>query len=239
MTVTSSTRRNIACLPSHVAIIMDGNGRWAEQRGLPRIDGHRAGIEAVRSTIECLDEYQIKYVTLYGFSTENWKRPKDEVDGLFRLLTEIIDRETAKLHQRGVRLRHLGQLDKLSPHLRQAIKRAEELTGDNPGMTIAFALNYGGRAEILDAVRQLIAEGIPRQKIDEGFFDRYLYTAGLPDVDLVIRTGGELRLSNFLVWQAAYAEYYFTDLLWPDFNHEEIEKALLSYSQRQRRFGGL
>lgn len=239
MTVTSSTRKNIAYLPTHIAIILDGNGRWAQQRGLPRTEGHRAGIEAVRSTIQCLNEYQIKYVTLYSFSTENWKRPQDEVNGLFQLLEEIIDKEAAELHRQGVRIRHLGRLDGLSPHLQQAIKRAIELTKNNPGMTLGLAFNYGGRIEILDAVRQVIAEGIPPQKIDEKLFERYLYTTGLPEVDLVIRTGGELRLSNFLVWQAAYAEYYFTEVLWPDFNQEETEKALLAYSQRQRRFGGL
>ncbi len=237
--VTSSPRKDTTLLPNHVAIIMDGNGRWAQHRKLSRIEGHRAGIEAVRTTIQCLNEYQIKCVTLYSFSTENWRRPQDEVSGLFQLLEERIDRETVELHNQGLRLLHLGQLDKLSPGLQQAIKRAVELTKNNPGMTLALAVNYGGRTEILDATRRLIAEGVPYQEIDEKLFSKYLYTAGLPDVDLVIRTGGELRLSNFLIWQAAYAEYYFTEVLWPDFNQEEIEKALQSYSQRQRRFGGV
>jgi len=235
----SSTVKKIVRLPNHIAIIMDGNGRWAQQRGLPRIEGHRAGVESLRSVIECLSEYQIKYVTLYGLSTENWKRPEDEVSGLLCLLEEIIDKETVELHEKGIRLRHLGRFDGLSSYLEQAVTRAIELTQNNAGMTLSFAFNYGGRAEILDAVRHLIAEGIAPQKIDEKLFNSYLYTAGLPDVDLVIRTGGELRISNFLMWQAAYSEYYFTDVLWPDFDRKEVEKALLSYSQRKRRFGGL
>ena len=239
MIAASSTVNKIVRVPKHVAIIMDGNGRWAQQRGLDRLEGHRAGVENLRSVIECLNEYQIKYVTLYTFSTENWKRPEDEISGLLHLLEEIIDEETVELHKRGVRLRHLGRLDGLTPRLERAVIRAIELTKNNTGMTLSVAFNYGGRAEILDAVRHLIAEGIPPQKIDEKLFNSYLYTAGLPDVDLVIRTGGELRVSNFLMWQAAYSEYYFTEVLWPDFDKKEVEKALLSYSQRQRRFGGL
>ena len=239
MKSASSTVEKIVCLPNHVAIIMDGNGRWAQQRGLPRLEGHRAGVGSLRSVIECLSEYQIKYVTIYGFSTENLKRPEEEITGLLNLLEEIIDKETVELHKRGTRLRHLGRLGGLSPHLEQAVTRAVELTQNNAGMTLNFAFNYGGRTEILDAVRHLIAEGISPQKIDEELFNSYLYTAGLPDVDLVIRTGGELRISNFLMWQAAYSEYYFTEVLWPDFDKKEVEKALLSYSQRQRRFGGL
>ncbi len=218
---------------------MDGNGRWAEQRGLHRLDGHRAGVKNIRSIIEYLNEYQVKCVTLYGFSTENWKRPEDEVKGLFHLLAEAIDKETRELHKRGVRLRHIGCLDGLSHSLQLAVNRAVELTKNNTGMTLSLAFNYGGRIEILDAVRHLIAEGIPPQNIDEKLFNSYLYTADLPDVDLLIRTGGELRISNFLIWQAAYSEYYFTKVLWPDFGKKDIDKALLSYSQRQRRFGGL
>jgi len=239
MKPAASTAEKIVRLPNHVAIIMDGNGRWAQQRGLPRLEGHRAGVGSLRSVIEYLSEYQIKYVTIYGLSTENLKRPEEEIAGLLHLLEEVIDEETVELHKRGVRLRHLGRLDGLSPHLEQVVTRAVELTKNNTGMTLNFAFNYGGRTEILDAVCHLIAEGIPPQKIDEKLFNSYLYTAGLPDVDLVIRTGGELRISNFLMWQAAYSEYYFTEVLWPDFDKKEVEKALLSYSQRQRRFGGL
>ena len=239
MTITPPPRKDIAYLPAHVAIIMDGNGRWAEKRVLPHIAGHRAGIEAARSTIQCLNHYQVKYLTLYSFSTENWKRPQDEIASLFQLMDEKITEESAELHKQGVRMRHLGQLDRLSPSLQQSLSDAIELTRHNRGMTLSIALNYGGRLEILDAVHRLIADGVPPQEIDERLFNQYLYTADLPDVDLVIRTCGELRLSNFLIWQAAYAELYFTDVLWPDFNWEETENALLDYSQRHRRFGGL
>jgi len=217
---------------------MDGNRRWAEQRGLPQLEGHRAGVENMRSVIEYLGKHQLKYLTVYGFSTENWNRPEDEVRGLLHLLEETLDKETPELHNRGVRLHHLGRLDGLSLGLQLAINSAVELTKNNTEMTFSFAFNYGGRIEILDAARRLIAEGIPPQNIDENLFSSYLYTAGLPDIDLVIRTGGELRISNFLIWQTAYSEYYFTKVLWPDFDKKEIDKALLSYSQRQRRFGG-
>jgi len=239
MMAASSTMKKISRLPNHVAFIMDGNGRWAEQRGLPRLDGHRAGVKNIRSIIECLNEYQVKYVTLYGFSTENWNRPEDEVKGLFHLLEEAIDKESRELHKSGVRLHHLGRLEELPPELQLAVNRGVELTKNNTGMTLSIAFNYGGRVEILDAVCHLIAEGIPPQSIDEKLFNSYLYTVGLPDVDLVIRTGGEVRISNFLIWQAAYSEYYFTKVPWPDFGKKDIDKALLSYSQRQRRFGGL
>ena len=239
MIATSPTREKITRLPNHIAIIMDGNGRWAKQRGLLRLEGHQAGVENMRSAIEYFIKLQLKYLTLYGFSTENWSRPEEEIAGLLHLLEEIIDKETLKLHRRGVRLRHLGQLDRLPQNLQVAINRAAELTKNNTGMNFSFAFNYGGRTEIVDAVRHIVAEGIPPEKVDEKLFNSYLYTAGFPEVDLVIRTGGELRLSNFLIWQAAYSEYYFTQVLWPDFDSKEIDKALLSYSQRRRRFGGL
>jgi undecaprenyl diphosphate synthase len=231
--------KKIAVLPNHVAIIMDGNGRWAEQHGLPRLEGHRAGVESIRPVIECLNEYGIKYVTLYAFSTENWERPEEEVTGLLSLLEEAIAREAPELHKRGVRIRHLGRLEGLPESPRLAINNALELTKNNTGMTFSFAFNYGGRIELLDSVRQIIADGIPPEKIDENLFSNYLYTNGFPDVDLLIRTGGELRISNFLIWQTAYSEFYFTDVLWPDFDKKEVEKALIAYSQRQRRFGGL
>lgn len=226
-------------LPNHIAIIMDGNGRWAEQRGLPRLDGHRAGVKNINTVIECLNEYQVKYVTLYSFSTENWSRPEDEVKGLLQLLEETIDKEINELHRKAVRFRHLGRREELPLPMQRAINRAVELTSRNDGMTLSLAFNYGGRQEILDAIRHLIADGIPSQDIDDRLLSHYLYTTGMPDVDLVIRTGGELRVSNFLIWQAAYSEYYFTTVLWPDFDQKELEKALSSYSQRQRRFGGL
>jgi undecaprenyl diphosphate synthase len=230
----------ITRLPNHIAFIMDGNGRWAEQRGLPRLEGHRAGIENTRSVIKYLgEEHHIKYITLYSFSTENWNRPKGEVNGLLRILEKSIEKETMELHKRGIKMRHLGHLERLPQNLKLAIKKAVELSKDNTEMTLSFAFDYGGRTEILDAVRGIIAEGIPPGDIDEELFSNHLYTAGLPEVDLVVRTGGDLRISNFLLWQSAYSEYYFTNVLWPDFNAKEAEKALISYSQRQRRFGGL
>ena len=236
---TPSTMKKIALLPNHVAIIMDGNGRWAKQHGLSRLEGHQAGAENIRPITKYLNQHHIKYVTLYGFSTENWNRPEDEVTGLLRLFEESINEYVSELHENGIKLRHLGHLEELPQGLQSAINKAIELTKNNTGMTLSFALNYGGRLEILDAVRHIIAEGIPLQNIDEGLFNSYLYTAGLPDVDLLIRTGGEFRISNFLIWQAVYSEYYFTEVLWPNFNQKELEKALLAYSQRQRRFGRL
>jgi undecaprenyl diphosphate synthase len=234
-----SPEEKLTHLPEHVAIIMDGNGRWAKQRRLPRLEGHRAGVENMRAVISHFNRLKVKYLTLYGFSTENWNRPQEEIDGLLSLLQEIIDEETQKLHQQGVRIRHLGQLERLPPKLQEAIKRAADLTRNNTGLNFSFAFNYGGRTEIVDGVRRIITEGVPADKIDEKMFSSYLYTADMPEVDLLIRTGGELRVSNFLIWQAAYSEYYFTDILWPDFNEQEVDKALLAYSQRHRRFGGL
>ena len=238
-TAGSSAKKKAPRFPDHIAIIMDGNGRWAQKRGLPRLEGHQAGAKNLRSAINHFNRLKLKHLTVYGFSTENWKRPQEEIDGLLGLLQETIDQETRKLHENGIRIRHLGRLDGFSPGLQRAITTAVELTKDNKGMTLSLAFDYGGRAEILDAVRRIIEEGIPSQKIDEQLFDSYLYTAGLPNVDLVIRTAGELRISNFLMWQAAYSEYYFTDVLWPDFDSKEIDKALLAYSRRQRRFGAL
>jgi undecaprenyl diphosphate synthase len=217
---------------------MDGNRRWADQRGLPRYDGHRAGVTNLRQVLKHLGDNDIPYVTIYGFSTENWKRDKDEVTGLFRLLEEVIEREAAELHENGVKICHLGHLEGLPPGLQQAIEQAIELTMKNTGVTLSVAFNYGGRSEILDAMRQIMADGIDPAQIDEALFSRYLYTNGLPDIDLLIRTGGEFRTSNFLIWQMAYSEMYFTSVLWPDFDSSEVAKALKSYSQRQRRFGG-
>ena len=231
--------KKITRLPSHIAFIMDGNRRWAQQRGLPGLEGHRAGIANTHSVIYYLNKLHINYVTLYSFSTENWNRPQEEISSLLAILGEAIEKETLEYHQRGVRLRHLGRLENLPQQLKQAINYALKLTMNNDGMTLGLAFNYGGRLEILDAVRDIITKAVSPKEIDEKLFSSYLYTAGLPDVDLVIRTGGELRLSNFLLWQSAYSEYYFTEVLWPDFNTNEIEKALIAYSQRQRRFGSL
>lgn len=229
----------MTALPRHIAFIMDGNGRWAKQRGLSRLDGHRAGVNNVRPIIKLLHSKGIKYVTLYAFSTENWRRPEDEVNGLFHILEEMIATESQELCKNGIRIRHIGSLEGLSPNLQESINNALKLTADNTGMILGVALNYGGRAEIIDAVRQIITSGARPEQINEKKFRDYLYTADFPDVDLVIRTGGEIRTSNLLIWQTAYSEYYFTPVLWPDFNEEELEKALQSFSQRERRFGGL
>jgi len=238
MTTTPTTRK-FTKLPNHIAIVPDGNGRWAERRGLPRLDGHRVGAENMHRMVDYLNEYPIKYVTLYGFSTENWSRPEDEVKGLFKILVEFIQKTLSEIHQKGIKLRHLGHLEELPEDLQQAITGAVELTKNNTGMTLSVAFNYGGRTEILDAVRRLIAKGVAPQNINEELFASYLYTAGLPNVDLLIRTGDELRLSNFLIWQTTYSEYHFTKVLWPDFGKKDVDRALLSYSRRRRRFGGL
>jgi undecaprenyl diphosphate synthase len=225
--------------PRHIAIIMDGNGRWATQRGLTRLEGHRAGFKAIHDIVRYLGELKIEFATFYAFSTENWNRPKEEVRGLFRLLSQSIQREVADLHKHNVRIRWLGREDGLSPRLVKDIKEAVGLTKDNPGMTLCLALNYGGQQDITDAARRIVADKIPADKIDEALFESYLYTAGIPGVDLLIRTAGELRISNFLLWQSAYAEFYFTPVLWPDFNCEEMDKAIMAYGGRKRRFGGL
>ncbi|MFN8532515.1 MAG: polyprenyl diphosphate synthase [Dehalococcoidia bacterium] len=226
-------------VPRHVAIIMDGNGRWAKQRRLPRQAGHRAGTENIRRIIEGFAEHGVECLTLYAFSTENWTRPPDEVDFLLNLIPEVLDRETEKLHERGARLLHVGRLDALAPEIQRAVNDAIELTKENQRITVNLAFNYGGRAEIVDAVRAIVAAGIAPEAITDEVITAHLYTAGLPDPDLVIRTAGEMRLSNFLIWQAAYAEYYSTPVYWPDFGKNEVREALLAFSQRKRRFGGL
>ena len=218
---------------------MDGNGRWAEQRNLPRLEGHKTGVENLRPVLELLSEYGVKYVTIYAFSTENWNRPPPEVEGIMAILQEVIHEETEALHKRGVRIVHIGRTDRLSPELREATTYAQELTKANEALTLSVAFDYGGRAEILEATTQIIRDGIPPEQLDEALFSRYLYTGQLPDPDLIIRTGGELRLSNFLLWQSAYSEYYSTPTLWPDLGDTDIARAIESYSQRQRRFGTL
>ncbi len=226
-------------LPKHVAIIMDGNGRWAERRGLPRVFGHRAGTDNVRRVVDVLMRHGIRYLTVYAFSTENWSRPEGEVSGLMNLVAGIIDKETKALHRQGVRLGHLGKVDALSPELQDKVHQSMERTKDNTAMFLNVAFDYGGRAEILEAVRGIVRDGIRPGEITESLFSSYLYTAGIPEPDLIIRTGGEMRVSNFLIWQAAYSEFYSTPTLWPDFGDQEVEKALVAYSQRERRFGGL
>jgi len=218
---------------------MDGNGRWAQEHGLPRLEGHRAGTENIRRVLEACGEYGIKIVTIYAFSTENWQRPLEEVRGLVGILEQVLEREVANFHRNGVRLRHIGELEGLSDKLRKAVLDAIELTKENDRLILNVAFNYGGRGEIVRGVQRMLEEMTDPMDVDEESFSNYLYTAGLPDPDLVIRTGGEMRLSNFLIWQSAYAEYYSTPIYWPDFDKEELGKALWAYSQRDRRFGRL
>ncbi len=229
-------------VPAHIAIIMDGNGRWAAARGLPRSSGHRAGLEAVRRTIEGCREVGVGILTMYAFSTENWRRPDDEVGALLDLLRESLIAEAEELHRTGIRLRISGALESIDPEIRDQIARVEALTHDNQAMILNIAFNYGGRAEIARAARLLAADvqagRRPVETIDEAAVAGGLYTADLPDPDLLIRTGGEQRLSNFLLWQTAYAELYFLDVYWPDFTREHLTAAIAEYQQRQRRFGG-
>ena len=239
MTVAKSTSKQLENLPNHVAIVPDGNGRWAEKRGWSRLEGHRAGAENMHRMVQYLNKYPINYLTLYGFSTENWNRPEAEIKGLFQILTAFIDRYLDEIHQKGIRLRHIGRLDQLPQKLRESITRAITATRDNTSMTLCVAFNYGGRAEIVDALKRLIADAVRPEDITEESLSKYLYAADIPDVDLLIRTGDETRLSNFLLWQTAYSEYHFTRVLWPDFRKRDLDRALLSYSRRKRRFGGL
>ncbi len=226
-------------LPAHVGIIMDGNGRWARQRGLPRLAGHRAGVENLRRVLNAAVKFGVPIITLYAFSTENWRRPKEEVDGLLDLLREALDKEVDKLHHNGVQLRHIGDLTPLSDDLKASIRHAVELTKHNDRLIANIAFNYGGRDEIVRAVRSIITEGLPAEAITDEVVAAHLDTAGLPDPDLIIRTSGEMRLSNFLLWQAAYAEFYVTPILWPDFGEEAFYEALRSFAGRKRRFGAL
>jgi undecaprenyl diphosphate synthase len=216
---------------------MDGNGRWARQRGLPRLAGHRAGTENIRRVLTGCVEFGIKVLTIYAFSTENWKRPEEEVKGLMSIFARVIDRELNELHREGVQLRHVGRMEGISKSLKAKVHQAIDLTKDNDRIVLNVAFNYGGRAEIVDAVKRIIRDGVQAEDVTEEVIGRYLYTTDCPDPDLIIRTSGEFRTSNFLLWQAAYAEYYVTPTYWPDFNKEELYKALTAYSQRDRRFG--
>jgi len=226
-------------IPVHVAVIMDGNGRWAAARGLPRLAGHSAGTENLRKVITASVEFGIKYLTIYAFSTENWGRPEDEVKGLMNILADVIDRELKELHEEGVQLRHLGHLDQLDPALRKKVINAVELTRNNSRLILNVAFNYGGRDEIICAIRQMIKDGVAPEQVDDNLMGKYLFTAGTPDPDLIIRTSGEMRISNFLIWQSAYAELYITPTYWPDFDKEELRKALEAFSMRNRRYGCL
>jgi undecaprenyl diphosphate synthase len=225
--------------PGHIAIIMDGNGRWAAKRGLPRLAGHRAGTENLRRVIRAAVKFGIPYLTIYAFSTENWGRPTDEVQGLMHILEDVIDKELTELHEQGVRLRHIGRLEQLPGALREKVERAMEITRDNSRLTLCIAWNYGGRDEIVHAIQHMLQDGIQPAEVNEALISQYLFTAGVPDPDMIIRTSGEMRISNFLIWQAAYAEWYVTPVLWPDFDEEELAKALVSYGKRERRFGRL
>jgi undecaprenyl diphosphate synthase len=227
------------CIPRHVAIIMDGNGRWARDRGLGRQAGHRAGTENIRRVLERFCEHGVRYVTLFAFSTENWRRPTREVRGLMGLAGFYLRREVRHLHDSGIRLRHLGHLEVLDRGVQQQIRDAVELTRGNTRLTLSVAFNYGGRREIVDAVRRIAAAGIPLDQVDEQVLSAHMDTAELPDPDLIIRTGGEMRLSNFLLWQSAYSEYYSTKAFWPDFDSTEVDAALRAYEGRTRRFGAL
>ena len=226
-------------MPRHVAIIMDGNGRWAKARWLPRVAGHRAGVSVLVPLLETAGEMGVRALTLYAFSTENWARPASEVDSLMTLFLETAKDKVPELNERGARLRFLGRKEHLAENVRAAMDEAEWLTRGNDRLDVYVALNYGGRGEIVDAVRRMISAGLDPDEVDEATFARYLYAPEVPDVDLVIRTSGELRISNFLLWQIAYAEFYVTDTLWPDFSPEEFRRAIASFAARSRRRGGV
>ena len=224
-------------VPHHVAIIMDGNGRWAESRGLDVSEGHQAGFENLRRVVAELAERGVSYLTLFAFSTENWDRPESEVNGILELAIAVIAHEAQQLHENGVRIRHLGRVDRLSEALREELEQAVTMTANNTGLTLGVAFDYGGRAEIAHAAKKMIEDGVATDEIDESKFAEYLYTTDMPDVDLLIRTGGDFRISNFLLWQTAYSEFYSSDTWWPDFYGEHIDLAFESFNERQRRFG--
>jgi undecaprenyl diphosphate synthase len=224
-------------IPTHIAIIMDGNGRWAISRGLPRLAGHRAGTENLRRIIESCIEFGIRYLTIYAFSTENWGRPSAEVRGLMKIFEDVIDRELQELHDQGVQLRHIGRLDRVKPGFREKVLNALEYTKDNDRLILNIAFNYGGRDEIVCAIQRMLEDGIEPAEVTIETVNHYLFTAGVPDPDLIIRTSGELRGSNFLIWQGAYSEWYFPEVFWPDFDREQLRLALVEYSDRDRRYG--
>jgi len=236
---TLARQVNFDRLPQHVAVIMDGNGRWAAQRHLPRVEGHRAGIDSVRDIVESSARLDIKVLTLYAFSVENWKRPVTEVSTLMMLLKRYLRLELKTLLRNNIRFRVIGRESELAPDIRQELKMAEDKTAANTGMLFNIALNYGGRAEIVEAARRILASGVLPEDLDEQRFAEFLYTAGQPDPDLLIRTSGEMRVSNFLLWQIAYAEIWVTDTLWPDFRKKDLLEAILAYQKRDRRYGGI
>jgi undecaprenyl diphosphate synthase len=226
-------------VPEHVGIIMDGNGRWAKARGLPRLAGHRAGTRNLRRIIRAAANAGIKHLTFYAFSTENWRRPEEEVSGLMGLLGEFIETETPELHKEGARLLHIGHLEHLEPQLRQKIENAIELTKNNTRIDVILAFSYGGRDEIVTAVRKIVEAGIPAEEITQQTLSENMFTVGIPDPDLIIRTSGELRTSNFLTWQSVYSEWAFPQVFWPDFDEAALAEVLKEFANRDRRFGGL
>ncbi len=235
--MTNSPDPTFEKVPQHVAMIMDGNGRWAIQRGLPRLAGHKAGTENLRRVIRATVEFGIKYLTIYAFSTENWGRPPEEVKGLMYILEDVIDRELGELNKEGVQLRHIGRLERLAPTLQEKVLDAIEVTKNNDRLILNIAFNYGGRDEIVQAIQRMMRDGVRPEEVTDELVSQYLYTAGVPDPDLIIRTSGELRVSNFLIWQAAYSEWYITPTFWPDFDKDEYRRALEAFSHRDRRYG--
>jgi len=232
-------KSKLKIVPKHVGIIMDGNGRWAREKGLPRILGHKEGLKSVRRTVRAAKNLGVKYLTLYSFSTENWKRPKKEVNFLFGLMEERLRLEGEDLNKNNVKVGFIGEREVLPEPLKKIMEYVEDLTRKNAALNLIFAINYGGRDEIITAVEKIIKTKSPEKKITEKFFKKFLYTSEIPDPDLIIRTAGEKRLSNFLTWQSSYSEFYFTPVLWPDFSRKDFLKALLDYQERKRKFGGL
>lgn len=226
-------------IPKHIAIIMDGNGRWARQRGLPRIEGHRRGASSLREAVKACAEIGVKYLTVYAFSTENWRRPKEEVGFLMGLLSATIDREIGQLHKNRIRLRFLGRLGMLPQNLQKKIRNAEEKTSNNTALNLNIMLSYGGRAELIDAFTSIMKSNVKSEKVDEKLISKYLYTSGMPDPDLLIRTAGEMRVSNFMLWQIAYTELWVTEVLWPDFKKDHLLAAIEGYNKRIRKYGSL
>tara|TARA_A100001037_G_C15152675_1_gene640577 strand:- start:2786 stop:3496 length:711 start_codon:yes stop_codon:yes gene_type:complete len=235
----SSKEESIKNVPNHVALIMDGNGRWAKSKAKSRYFGHQAGTNNIRNIIEIYASLGVKYLTLFAFSTENWNRPNKEVSWLLDIMTKTISKELNELNARGVKIQHIGRLDRLTPKLKKAIEHSIELTKNNSGIIVSVAFDYGSRYEILNAVKMIVKDNISPDSISEELFNNYLYTKDIPYPDLIIRTAGEIRISNFLLWQSAYAEFYYTDVLWPDFSKDDVVKSIKSYSDRVRRFGKL
>lgn len=236
-TDASSNGLDVDRVPKHIAIIMDGNARWAKKNGLTVAQGHRAGYNNIERVARILGERGVKEVTLFAFSTENWQRPNDEVDALMELAAEAIEQGVKRFHENGVRLRHVGHGRRLPSEMLRKIADAERLTRDNQAIGLNLAFDYGGREEIVDAIRRMVRDGVSHEDVDDALFERYLFTAGIPDPDMIIRTGGEFRISNFMIWQSAYSEFFSSPALWPEFGESEIDAAIDAYSRRHRRFG--